>query len=138
MKSKKQSSKNTFIKGEAVGLLIGASVMMLCAMLIAYFVQQEILPVTSVGVISFIILYVSSFFGNMSAVKIAKANTLVNGLIYAGLYMLIMLILNVTIFNAPTSNLFVSLISVALGSITVCVNTLIPKKNRGYKKLRHS
>lgn len=138
MKSKKQSSKNKFIKGEAVGLLIGASVMMLCAMLIAYFVQQEILPITSVGVISFIILYVSSFFGNMSAVKIAKANTLVNGLIYAGLYMLIMLILNVTIFNAPTSNLFVSLISVALGSITVCVNTLIPKKNRGYKKLRHS
>ena len=138
MKSKKQSSKNTFIKGETVGLLIGASVMMLCAMLIAYFVQQEILPITSVGVISFIILYVSSFFGNMSAVKIAKANTLINSLVYAGLYMLIVLILNVTIYNAPTSNLFVSLISVALGSITVCVNTLIPKKNRGYKKLRHS
>ena len=138
MKSKKQSSKNTFIKAETVGLLIGVFAMVLCAALIAYLILKEILPITSVGYVGFIVLYVSALFGNMSAVKIAKANTLVNGLIYAGLYMLIMLILNVTIFNAPTSNLFVSLISVVLGSITVCVNTLIPKKNRGYKKLRHS
>ena len=136
MKSK-NGKQNSMIKAEVIGLLVGIILASLGTMLISYLVLNETVSLSSVGILCEIVLFLSSFLGSLSASKLMGVNNIKSGLIYAGLFVLILLILNVTLFSTPSSQLLISVLVVLLGSMVVCVNNIIPKKNRVYKKFRN-
>lgn len=136
MKSK-NGKQNSMIKAEVIGLLAGIILASLGTMLISYLVLNETVSLSLVGILCGIVLFLSSFLGSLSASKLMGVNNIKSSLIYAGLFVLILLILNVALFSTPSSQLLISVLVVLLGSMVVCVNNIIPKKNRGYKKFRN-
>ena len=137
IKQKHNAGNNVLIKGEAIGLLSGLSFALMSALMISALVLYEKLPLKAVGVAVAGSLFVSAFIGNVITARIVKKNALINGLIFAGLYVFVLLILNVILFSIPTSKLLISVVAIVSGAMTVCVNNIIPKKNRGYKKMHH-
>ena len=137
-KQKSEWMQGIRIKSLLIGLIASGLLMLALTAIIAGFVNADKLQESAMRPLSIVIVVISAFIGSITASAGKGNRNQIQIMVFAIIYLLMLIILNITFIDGKLTRLLPTLLAVIVGAAVSALIKAKKKSGGGIKKIRIS